>query len=511
MEIGAHSSIHEALVKAVEIFSQPLLEDQIAQYAFSLFNEIFTMEQAYLFVRRGEMFHLIQVDHAEMQRFREPVTDRLERFPLFHAGLLTHDFAKWFSEELITTFSPKLLIPLSMNQTLFGWILTSSQVIDRNHAQEWQLAHSMLYLIQSALQRSEQQKQLESLYQIRDKNMYTMLALHTYTASLLTQTSLELLYQQAVDAFRELVRSEVVSLAIWDDTRQHLGLVAYHNERSPLRFYTEFHLKQTQTQNYTGRLFDLTEDAELLSKLFVSIEEFQRLSTRYVILLGKESIIGLVTLSDSEILGKDRDFFEIIRLLASITYLSIMQTRSWLALTVEKESSDRKYQALMLLNQVTQSLGQCLDLEELLSLLMTTLTLSAHVTKVFILLHQNQEIIMYSSIGLPEQFQVSQATLNTWLTYQDMTLFDYTHEGAVSWFHGEIDESDEAINCFLMIPWWRYRASSNETFDESLIPEDYLGCIGILGMDNGMTEDMQIMIETISLHIKPFLQYFNGR
>ena len=62
-----------------------------------------------------------------------------------------------------------------------------------------------------------------------------------------------------------------------------------------------------------------------------------------------------------------------------------------------------------------------------------------------------------------------------------------------------------------MIPWWRYRASSNETFEEGLISEDYLGCIGILGMENGLTEEMQIMIETISLHIKPFLQYFNGQ
>ena len=498
---------YELLDSAIELFSQPLLSHQIAKYAFDVFIKMLALQETALFLEESESYLLIQQQLYTVSDWVVQYTEKLKDLPIFHAGIMTHNWDRWFADDWIKTFQPKLVIPLVMKHHLFGWIVSKGTVTGELNIEQLHIAHSLMYLVHSALERSEQYQALKDLQHQFDKNLYAMMALQTFTTSLLTQNSTEILYNQAVDAFSELARSRITSLTVWDDWRQRLVVVAYHNQMSPKKQYGEFYLRDITDVQLIGRLYEIGKDDDVLNSIFTSTTDFTLLSTKYIIFLGKERILGFVTLSESAVIEQDERLFETIQLLASITYLAIVQARRWEEVTRQRDINERKVHVLSTLHHLTENLGRCSDLDELLSLTRHTLLAHAKVNKMFIAIKDHGQFQIPISEGLPTDYVMVDPSLENWFLENDMTIYDYTIEGANQWLSEINFPQDNQTNCLIAVPFWRHHR------DESLIQDDgvrdeLLGCLCVMAVEGGLTEDYFLMIDTIAHNLQPFLMFF---
>ncbi len=510
MTIDKLSHAYVTLDRAVEQFSQPLLPDQIAFFAYKTFIEVLDLHATALFLSADHRYYLADQQYYDTSVQEVPLTQQLRDLPVFHAGLIMHHYERWFPQKWIDDYEPTLIVPLVIKDSLYGWIVSKGNTESGLDDDRLSLAHTLLYLVQSALEKSEQQQTLVNMQKQFDKHRYTMMALQTYTASLLTQNSLAALYEQAVDAFSELTRSTQTALAVWDEFRQRLILVAFRDLLSRRKLYSEFFLCDDSASHHLGRLYDLTKDRSLLERIFVSLDYFEDLSAKYVILLGKEKVLGFVTLSDSGVLEEDDRFFETIQLLASITYLAILQARRWEEVILQRDLNERKVQTLSTLHHLTENLGLCNDLEELLALTTQTLTVHAKVTRMWIALrNQDQVLDIKFSIGMNENFFMSDEVMMQLFADSDATVYDYTAAGAYAWLDGLDIPQDEATNCLIAVPFWRsqildfWHSSEQKT-------QDLFGCLCVIGVDGELTEEHYLMIDTIAHNMKPFLRFYDS-
>ncbi len=509
MEDDSLTQSYITLKRSIEQFSQPLLPNQIALYAYDMFMSVLDLQTTALFLMEENGFKLVKqqvygVDERTVLRTRN-----LVELPLYHAGLMTHHWERWFSADWLETYEPVLIVPLIMKHSLYGWIVSKGNAAGQLDKERLRLAHTLLYLVQSALERSEQQQTIVDLQQQFEKNRYTLMALQTFTASLLTQNSLTTLYDQAVDAFSELARSSVTSLAVWDEFRQRLVVVAFHDHLHRRRQYSEFFLRDNDVTPLLGSFYDMMKDGDILGQIFVSLDDFASLSAKYVILLGKTNVLGFVTLSDSTVLEQDLHFFETIQLLASITYLAILQARRWEELTLQRDLNQHKVQALTTLHHLTENLGLCGDLEELLALVTHTLTVHAKVTRMCIVLQDQNQFAVKSSVGLPPDFVMLDKVLTHFFTETDSTIYDYTAEGAMAWLDGLDIPQDTVTNCLIAVPFWRHQAREFwRPADRPKVYDHLYGCLCVMGMQDGLSEEHFLMIDTIAHNLQPFLRFY---
>jgi transcriptional regulator with GAF, ATPase, and Fis domain len=499
---------HTILHRAIELFSQPLLSHQIAKYAYEIFSEMLSLKEKALFLSSEDGFSLVQQQGYDIPAWVVSQTSQLKELPVLHAGFVRHHWGRWFAQDWIDAFQPALVIPLVMKQKLFGWIVAKGTISGTFDEEKMQLAHTLLYLVQSALQSSEQQHELEQLQQQFNKNLYTLMGLQTYTTSLLTQTSLDDLYERAVDAFGELARSTITSLAVWDELRDRLVVVAYKDNSYRHKQYGEFFLQQEDMSKFTGRLYEFGKDNEYLDQIFTSSRDFSLLSAKYIILLGKENLVGFVTLSDSPVIEQDENFFETIQLLASITYLAIMQARRWEEVILQRDINHRKVQALSTLHLLTSNLGQCCDLDELMTLIAHTLTLYAKVNRMFLVLQTHEHFEVKSSLGMKPDLEISTEVMDKWIPALDSTICEYTSEGANKWLENLDIAPDTDTNCLIVVPFWRHRIKENWDLDQQSQSADFLGCLCIMGVQGGLSEEVYMVIDTIAHNLQPFLLFY---
>ncbi len=496
-----------SLDKVIELFSQPLLSHQIANYAYEILTEMISSGAIALFLETQGGFSLTQQHSYPFSTWCVPYNSNLHHLPTYHAGIVTHNWERWFPLDWIEAFHPSVLIPLAMKQTLFGWIVCSERATKQWDKVQLEFAQSLLLLVQSALERNEQQQKITDLQSQFDKTIYSMMVLQTYTTSLLTQNSLQTLYRQAVDAFSELARSQVTTLAVWDDLRQCLMVVAFQDQLSGRKQYKEFILHDGDYGRLIDKLYEFGKDDEQLNRIFTSIDDFSDLSAKYMILLGKEQILGFVTLSDSSVIEQDTRFFETIQLLASITYLAIVQAKRWKELVWERDSNEQKMRVLSTLHYLMENLGQCNDLEELLNLTTSTLMIHAKVTRMFIVLQDHSQFVVKASIGLRPDFHVPESVLSHWFLDTDCSIYDYTSEGAKAWLEGLNYPQDDASNCLVIVPFWRHRNPDIEELNEQILLSNLIGCLCVMGVSEGLSEETQLTIETISHNLHPFIRF----
>ncbi len=497
---------YELLDSAIELFSQPLLSHQIAKYSFEVFIKMLALQETALFLEESENYSLIQQQLYALTGWEVPFTEKLKELPIFHAGIMTHHWDRWFAEDWIATFQPKLVIPLVMKHRLFGWIVSKGTKTGELNNEQLHIAHSLMYLVHSALERSEQHQALKDLQHQFEKNLYAMMALQTFTTSLLTQNSTETLYDQAVDAFSELARSRITSLTVWDDWRQRLVVVAYHNQMSPQKKYGEFYLRDTTDVPLIGRLYELGKDDDVLNSIFTSTTDFTLLSAKYIIFLGKERILGFVTLSESVVIEQNERLFETIQLLASITYLAIVQARRWEEVIRQRDINERKVHVLSTLHHLTENLGRCSDLNELLSLTRHTLIAHAKVEKMFIAFKNHGQLQIQISEGVPTDYTVPDQSLEKWFLENNTTIYDFTIEGANNWLSAINFPIDNQTNCLIAVPFWHH-CMDDLTIQEDEVHAGLLGCLCVMAVEGGLSEDYFLMIDTIAHNLQPFLMF----
>ncbi|WP_338780183.1 GAF domain-containing protein [Metabacillus sp. FJAT-52054] len=375
---------YEILLQAIEVFTQRYDKSALFEFAFDFANQLLTLGQSALFIREDDRLTLIHTRNYDIQDYHIPVTEKLNRLPLYHGRpISSHQLNTYFSEEFIRDFSAAHVIPLINDTHLVGLIVTDGKSAGEFSKDDEISSTIMMSLVNSSLENNQRFLDFQSINQELDRKVFSLFVLNQSIKALLSELNVRKLYEMATDVFSEISGSRVTSFGIYDPLTHRIKLKGYRNVHSFHRLYAE--LKMKEIQSCPNRIvISMKEDSDLLDQLFEDTSALLELEAEYIILIQKERLIGLVTLSDSrQNTHYDSGTIELIETLASSTYIALNNAQLFEKQEKQKREAESKLNVLQMYNRLIRTINSCRTREELLKLSISTLELGFGVSKAF--------------------------------------------------------------------------------------------------------------------------------
>lgn len=145
---------YEALLKAIDFFTQRFNIDQICYYAFEFSNEILTLNGSALFTFEDGRYVLKNNRLYDAQTKYIDNTSSLSEIPILHGDIIVNDFEMFFDKKIIEEFNIKIAIPLIINETLYGFIISNGKILDDFNKDDLIIASTLTKLFKSSLENS---------------------------------------------------------------------------------------------------------------------------------------------------------------------------------------------------------------------------------------------------------------------------------------------------------------------------------------------------------------------
>ncbi|MFZ5966225.1 MAG: hypothetical protein ACOYVK_03530 [Bacillota bacterium] len=489
---------YEALLQAIDFFTQRFSLDQLGCYAFDFTNEILTLHSAVLFVREGNAFVQKCSRLYTMEQYIIPHSQSLEELPVFHGDIITGKFEIFFTEEVITKFQMKLVIPLVIHDYLYGFIISNGKILSSLNEDDLVIASALTKLFRNSLENSRQIHELHQKNKQLDQKIFNLFAINQSAKSLLSEVNLSSLYSLATDVFSEITCSKVTSFGVYDPISKSIKVLGYRNVSTYTTFFTELHLLKRTYRSHRVVL-EFERDKEIIKSIFKNWEEFELLQAKYIILLVKDEILGVVTLSEAV---NDRLYdeatFELVETLASFTHIAISNALLFKELVTQKERIERKFDTLNTLNKIIRNINRSTSIEELSTLTLKVLSLNFGIKKAFFAYRSQDHYVVQHAIGL-EDAEMKFVLNDRWeRAVQGELILDF-HEGAVQRFFEEtmIDQIGYS-NCMVISPISIERASLHEASSP-------MGFLVVLETNDSLKEEEILLIDTIAKNVSPVI------
>jgi hypothetical protein len=388
----------EGLLLAIEFFTQRFHIDQLSEYSFEFINEILTLNASALFIRDGDRFVMKQKRLYTDREYFIPYTGKLRRLVTFHGRTVKNDFAAFFEIKDVEHFDIKWVIPLMIDEHLHGFVISNGKIMGGFTDEDLVMSDTLMRLINNSLENSKHFYELQQLNYKLDQKIFNLFTINHSTKALLSELVLHRLHEIATDVFSEVSSSRITSFGVVDPITGKLKITGYRNVASYTNYYGDFEL---HTLVYSGPIVLHRErDQELICGLFVNPEELQQLEAEYIILIVKEQIIGMVTLSlpvNDRVY--DESTFELIESLAASTFIAISNAMLFQEGNRQRERAEMKLKLLVTLNKLIRNLNECTTPEELCHFTLKTLHMSFGFRKLLICLRQGDRYIVEEAIG----------------------------------------------------------------------------------------------------------------
>lgn len=489
---------YEALLQAIDFFTQRFSLEQISEYAFEFTNEILTLHSSALFIHEKEGYVLKKSRLYAIDNYTIPSSKELDELPVLHGDIVVHHLKNYFSEESIKDFDIKMVIPLIIEDYLYGFIVSNGKTLSSFDEDDKIIASTLTKLYANSLGNSRQLAELALKNKQLDQKIFNLFATNQSAKSLLSEVDLNKLYTLATDIFSEITCSKVTSFGAYDAAGKCIKVLGYRNVTNYSTVFTEFQLNK---HTYRGEsiVLDFEKDLKLIQNLFKNWQEFYLLDTKYIVLLVKDEILGVVTLSEAV---NDRLYdeatFELIETLASFTHIAISNALLFKELIAEHERTERKFNILDTLNKIIQNINRGSSIEELSMLTLKVLSLNFGVKKAFFAYREEQSYTVKCTLGLGVQnaaFELKQG----WdkITQGEM-LLDFREKALHDYFEEALIDQIGSSNCLVLSPLC---SSALCDYDE-IKPNGFLV---VTETQSSLKEEEILLIDTIAKNISPVI------
>ncbi len=491
---------YEALLQAVDFFTQKFSQDQIALYALDFANEILTLNSSALFLLDGESFKLRKNRNYHIEQHEIPDSYKLQCIATFLGDVIQSDFYRFFNPGDLDDFNAKLIIPLIIHDKTYGFIVSDGKSIGELDEDDIIIARTLMRLIDNSLENSKIFAELQEKNIQLDQKVFNLFSISQSSRALLSELDLDNIYSLSIDIFSELTSSKVTSFGIYDDIRKKIIVKAYRHIFNSSKYYKEFELRNTSYSS-SKMIFHYEKDRAELDKIFMNVHQFSELEAEYIILIVKDKILGFVTISKTvNDRLYDESLFELIESLAISTYISLNNAMHFKEVTHQKQIVEQKLNILVKLNKLIKNINSCEDIDELANLTIRTLNISFGIKKAIFAVKDHDKIIMKDSVGFStaiESMQISQI-------WDDISnngiFFSYIKNSLEDYFETQLISDIGDHNCLVIAP---LVVDSHNYFEASKT----LGYLIVLQSSESLKEEEILLIDTISNSISPIMDH----
>lgn len=491
----------DILLKSIDFFTQRVYIEQIMDYGFEFLKKLLIVKSSALFIRNGKEFQLKRQDGYGISDYHFLSSRKLDELPLFHGRMVTKNINSYLPTEVIELFQIELVVPLMIDTELVGFIVATGKNDSEFNANDLTMVDHLMKLINYSLENNQRFLDFQKINADLDQKIFNLFVINQSTKALLSELKLDKLYAIATDVFSEITGSAVTSFGIYDPLINKIKMSGYRNVSSYMSYYTEFEI--TNRKYSSNIVLHLKKNLDAIKSLFVNWEELHKLEAEYIVLIVKDEILGLVTISKS-INGESysRSDFELIESLASTTYIAITNARLFNEIKGQKEQIEKKYDGLTKLNKLIKTINSAQTKDELLTLTLQTLQLGFGVNKAFFAERTaNGEYCISKSIGLQEtEGQSYHLPESIKSRLSDDTIYDYDASNIVNYFSEEelVQQFGEMNGIVLSPIIFNGYIPNNKQIDGFLV---------VLDTKENLKNEEITVIDTITKNISPILNH----
>ncbi|NLO39648.1 MAG: hypothetical protein GX115_09280 [Ruminiclostridium sp.] len=501
---------YNGLMQAIDFFSNRLSFEQIVSSAYEFVNELLTVSQSVMYIFDGKDFIPVERKGLSDEPQRVPSTKKLESFAVFCGSVLS-DRAKledYFDRDFLESSRVQIMIPLSSETTLEGFILLISKNGGAFVPDDTVICDAMMRIFTSALENHKRLVKLQEANNELDEKVFNLFAINESSKILLAQHDMEALYSLSLDVFSELTQSSRTSFFLFDQGSEKYTLKAYRDiyHSKFARDSVSLTLNPDKTINPMQSLIDTgkSSDVEYFNDLFMEgMDALSFSNPLYIVLLLKDTeVLGLVTLSTT-VSGSPykKGVFELVESLASYTYIAITNAILLDKLEQQRKLLQEKLDRLQSLNLLMKNVNSAENLATLQELIITTLEVSFGVEKgaIALFLPSDQRLAISCCAGFAAEN--SSIVMNDRLQKlcKGSIILETDEEEVYHYIGRELEEAIGEKSGFLAVP---------------IVIEKYelqlMGSLLIFKMRNGLLSDEEnlIVLETIANLSAPLLQNF---
>ncbi|MDZ5471069.1 hypothetical protein SM124_04815 (plasmid) [Bacillus sp. 31A1R] len=499
--ISSKESYHP-LMEAIDFFTQRFHIDHILQYGLIFSKRIIKLDKTALFIKKENRYFLHGDSDFKINVSVMNGSPKLEELPLFNGRIILEHFEDYFSIDVIETYQLKLVIPLINDTELIGLIVSNGKGEDPLTPEELFLAETLMKLINLSIENNLRIIDTNGMKKELDQKLFDLFVINQSTKALLSELDMDKLYSLATDVFSEVSGSRITTFGVYDEIDDKLKIVGYRNVSSFQSVYTEFSLHKNVLPCKV--VLHIEKDLELIKELFIEWERFTDINAKYIVLILKQEIIGMVTLGEC-ISGNDytESTFELIETLSSSTCIALTNAKQFKTISLQKQMNEEKFRTLQLFNHLSRNINICETEEELLSVSLKTIELAFGVEHAFFAKQRkgNQYYIISSiqSKHNGKHFHLAndfyQDFGEIFVQYENRSLNQYFGDDS---FVSSLGETNGLIISPIM-----QRKNSYHTEEEPM----YL--LVILNAKRRFKGEDVLVMETLTQNMKPVLYHMN--
>ncbi len=494
---------YEALLQAIDFFTQKFNLDQLSHYAFESANKILDLKSSALFLLEGDFFEVKNSKYSGVSHYIIPNTQNIKGIATLHGDIITSSFERFFTAEDISLFNMKIVIPLIIKDLMYGFIVSDGKLTQEFGEDDFIVAHALMQLMNNSLENSKIFSDLQETNKQLDQKIFNLFSINQSSRAMLSVLDLSKLYSLSIDIFSELTSSKVTAFGLYDEISHRIIVRGYKNVFSANKYYREFELTDKEYKGYKI-VFNYRQDGELLKEIFKNCEVFAELEAEYIILLVRDNILGFVTISEPVNERKyDQSLFELIESLASSTYISLKNAMLFLEVTRQKSIIEQKLTMLTKLGVLIKNLNSCTDIEELCHLAIRTLNISFGIKKALIALYDGKNFVIKETVG----FRPTGTLLDTndnWERFSySGVYYCSTNDSNSTYLSDQLLLEVEDSNCLVISPI---------LIDSAMLTDNSkpLGYLVALQTSESLKEEEILLIDTVANSIAPTINHINS-
>lgn len=479
---------YRELLNSIDFFSQKLHIDQIIRYGYQIFEDLTLPEAGAVYIinasstayeARYSMGYEL-VPHVDFNDIHNELARK-------NGFLLDSDAVKrrYFKDDFLKTLSVDVILPLIIEDKLFGFIVAIENHKDSG-IKNREFLNRFNDLLNLSLEKAENFERSHLMQQEINKRKFNLDSIAQTLKILMTALDQNYIQTICLDVVRELTASSVTSIAL-EVRPNYLAVSAYrdivHNKSCFLNLSLREDAKATQI------IYHVKDDTMALRQIFENTEDLETLEAEYVVLLVKDKILGFITIGKpvSDV-PYDQQLLEQIESLASMMYIAINNANQFKKLQEEQKLLSEQLKGMKHLDRSISIINGADSLEELCSHVIDTLSYGFGVKKGFMVVCKNGEPLAYS-VGSQKASAIPDQVFNYLKT------IDTHHVEYVAPAKNPIVE--DTSNCFICLP---------------ILKGDYeqtcMGHLVIHELDKALTESQFILFETLANSISPIIKQF---
>lgn len=493
---------HEALLYAIDFFSQGFDIGQIAKHAFDFINEILTLNSTAIFLREDKEFILYRSKNYGLESYKIRVSNRLKSIAQFHGNIIKEKFSSFLDDKDIKLFRPKLIIPLIVKDKILGFIISDGKVIGELDRSDYNIALTLMRLINKSLENTLYADELKQKNKELDLQVFNLFFVNQTTKTLLAELDIESVYSLCTDIIGEVTCSKITTFALYDEMKGNIAIKSYRDILSFTKSYIEFELIEKKYDS-NNIILSYDRDKEKIKSIFKNWKDFEKLETEYIILIVKEDIVGFLTISKPV---NDREYnklmFELVESLASIMYISINNANLFKLVNEQKHSIEKKFNILNKLSGIIKSINSSPSIETLCNRVMKTLNIGFGIEKGFVILKENEGYEIAETVGFDTEIKTIDKT-HVWESIDSNgIIYEFSSMNMEKYFEKNLCKNVGESNCLVISPI----EMSNIGLEKE---HNILGYMVVLKMKKSLESEEIILIDTISGSIAPIIKQLN--